>query len=69
MIDDLIPLDRKFEYLFGKPNINIIWMILVEKALAKVLRTYNAIKSLKSSEIFEEITGVPLLNPNNITFE
>ena len=43
-------------------------MILIEKALAKVLRSYNAIKNLTAAEIFEEVTGVPLLDSNKIIF-
>lgn len=46
IIDDFIPLDRKHEYLFGKPNKQMMWMILVEKALAKVVQSYNNIKNL-----------------------
>ena len=39
-----------------------MWMILLEKALAKVVRSFNNIRYLTSGEIFEEVTGVPLLN-------
>ena len=43
-------------------------MILIEKALAKIVKSYYSIKNLTAEQMFEEITGVPLLNPHRIIF-
>lgn len=68
VVDDRIPVDKKGDYLFGKPNCQLIWMILIEKALAKILRSYFNILNLSAGEIFEEVTGVPLINPSIIRY-
>ena len=54
--------------MFGKPDRPYIWMMLIEKALAKILKSYYNIKNLTAEQMFEELTGVPLLNPNKIIY-
>lgn len=52
VIDDFIPLDRKLEYLYGKPDKPFVWMMLIEKALAKIVKSYYCIKNLTAEQMF-----------------
>ena len=59
IIDDLFPC-----YIMGNPIVtrspsNIIWVLLLEKAIAKICKCYYNIKNLKISDCFLLLTGFP----------
>ena len=59
IIDDLFPC-----YIMGKRIVtrspsNIIWVLLIEKAIAKICKCYYNIKNLKISDCFLLLTGFP----------
>ena len=59
IIDDLFPC-----YIIGNPIVsrspsNIIWVLLLEKAIAKIYKCYYNIKNLKISDCFLLLTGFP----------
>lgn len=53
----MVPLDR-ICYDVGN------WVILLEKALAKVLGEYRYVEELSRGEAFSEVTGIPCWNKN-----
>lgn len=48
VIDDYVPVDEKGSPIFAKPYENSIWIILLEKARAKLHGSYE--KMIKNSE-------------------
>jgi len=59
IIDDYFPC-----YIMGNPIVtrspsNIIWVLLIEKAIAKIYKSYYNIKNLKISDCFLLLTGFP----------
>lgn len=67
IIDDYFPVVnstvkskiQKFKFRFSKPNGNELWVILLEKAWAKVNGGYRNTISGKESDVFECLTGYP----------
>jgi len=64
IIDDYIPCSKQgvFEKLapiFAKPKGNELWVLLLEKAWAKLFGNYSSIETGVSDEAFEFLLGVP----------
>lgn len=48
VVDDLIPVDSSDKYIFTQNNQTIL-MIIIEKALAKILGNYERLKCLQAT--------------------
>ena len=75
IVDDFIPVrlsrSNKPKCCFAKPHENEIWVILLEKAWAKINGGYLNIIAGKSREVFEVLTGFGSITFNilNLDFE
>lgn len=58
IIDDYIPCINKTP-VFSRANGNELWVILLEKAWAKVHGSYNRIIGGLSHQTFRDVTGAP----------
>ena len=57
-IDDFIPCDpRDGEPLFSRPEGNALWVLLLEKALAKFVGTYSQLEGGGAQWAFQVLTG------------
>jgi len=54
ILDDFVPMFslKPKEYLYRLPRYNIIAMLLIEKALAKILGNYDRVRALEFNQIF-----------------
>jgi calpain-15 len=59
-VDDLIPCSKASkEPVFSRNNGNELWVIILEKAYAKLHGSYLALKGGMAQESFEDLTGCP----------
>jgi hypothetical protein len=61
IVDDYVPVNDDGTIQFANPNNNELWVILLEKAWAKVNGGYLNIISGKASEVYKVLTGFPCL--------
>ena len=59
LVDDYIPCNRKGKPLFSQPNDNEFWVLILEKAWAKVHNNYANIISGSPIEVFKAVTYAP----------
>ena len=60
LLDEYIPINENNEPAFINPSIDYFWILLIEKAIAKVNRSYtNSLRSF-SSELIQILTEAPL---------
>jgi hypothetical protein len=60
LLDEYIPVNEDNEPAFINPSIDYFWILLIEKAIAKVNRSYtNSLRSF-SSELIQILTEAPL---------
>jgi hypothetical protein len=53
VIDDYIPINHLGKYYFQSPKEGDgIWMLLIEKAWAKILKSYHNINNKKPDQLF-----------------
>mmetsp|Transcript_8474 Transcript_8474/g.7515 ORF Transcript_8474/g.7515 Transcript_8474/m.7515 type:complete len:542 (+) Transcript_8474:177-1802(+) len=67
LVDDYIPCverDGKFVPLFSQNTENELWMFLLEKAVAKLYKTYLGLKLFTPEQVLEDILGVPSYTHN-----
>jgi calpain-15 len=64
-IDEMIPFRNKVP-IFSKPKNNELWVILLEKAWAKLYSSYKRIVSGHALETLHDLTGAPI---NYVTFK
>lgn len=61
IVDDYIPVDSNGKYLFDEPREGEgIWMVVLQKAWAKIMTSYHHLEALSPEFFFSEMTGVPL---------
>jgi len=58
-LDDYIPCHLQGGPIFSKTNGNELWVILLEKAYAKLYGSYHKIESGLSSCALKDLTGAP----------
>lgn len=58
VIDDYIPCDRG-EPVFSSANGNELWVILLEKAWAKLHGSYERIEAGFAENVMHDLTGAP----------
>lgn len=75
IIDDRFPVDHKGNSLFSKPKLDRkknkeIWVMLVEKAYAKIFGYYSALQLGLNGESLNTFTGAPTedINTSNPNF-
>lgn len=62
VVDDLFPFDPyKEQWAFSRTNQNEIWVLLLEKAWAKVFGSYQRIEVGNTGEALPVLTGAPTL--------
>lgn len=61
-MDDNIPCHRDATPAFTKSSENAIWVMLIEKAWAKIFRNYQRIESGHCEEALRDLTGAPTMN-------
>jgi len=59
VIDDFIPVTREGELFMSKAKGNELWVILIEKAFAKLHGSYERIIGGLSHEALRDLTGAP----------
>ena len=60
VLDDYIPCNSSsLQPLFSKPIGNEIWVLLIEKAWAKLIGSYYAAEMMTSDQFMEDLTGYP----------
>ena len=60
LLDEYIPINENNEPAFINPSVDYFWILLIEKAIAKVNRSYtNSLKSF-ASELIQILTEAPL---------
>ena len=57
MIDDLIPCDPRGRPVFSQPRDDALWVLLLEKALAKFVGTYAQLAGGGAAWAFQVLTG------------
>ena len=62
--DARFPVNYHEHFVYAKPNKHEIWVLLLEKAWAKLYKSYENISSGYSSEGLTAITGAPCINMN-----
>ena len=58
MVDDYFPIYKK-KPLYTRNNENELWVMLLEKAYAKVFKSYEAIESGLTGVAMNALTGAP----------
>ncbi len=61
IIDDYIPVDGNGQLYMSKAHGNELWVILIEKAYAKLHGSYERISGGLSHEALRDLTGAPSL--------
>ena len=61
LLDESIAINDKKEPVFINPPIEQFWILLVEKAIAKVNRSYGNSLRCFASELFPLLSGIPLM--------
>jgi hypothetical protein len=70
MIDDYFPLNNNNDnFAFISPKEENFWILLIEKALAKIHRSYGNIIRLLSSELIHLLTEIPLIKINHKNYK
>lgn len=58
-IDDSIPCEPISHPKFTRSLENDLWPMLIEKAYAKIHRSYFSLRELQVKDVFEDLTGCP----------
>ncbi|CAD8190588.1 unnamed protein product [Paramecium pentaurelia] len=59
VVDDYIPCNQKGYPIFSKANGNELWVLLLEKAYAKIYGSYNKIEQGLAGYALKDLTGAP----------
>ena len=59
LVDDYIPLDYSNKPLFCQPNFNEFWVLIAEKAWAKVHGSYASILNGKITDVYRSLGCCP----------
>jgi calpain-15 len=60
VVDDYFPFcNHKDQWAFSRANSNELWVLLLEKAWAKIFGSYQRIESGTSGEALPALTGAP----------
>lgn len=60
ILDDFIPVDKKDKPYFLKSKNNELWVIILEKAWAKLHRNYDKLDGQLTKETLHDYTGAPV---------
>ncbi|CDW86928.1 calpain family cysteine protease containing protein [Stylonychia lemnae] len=64
IVDDYFPCLPNGGPIFSKSNDNQLWILLLQKAFAKVSGSYMSLQSGNPSDLFQDLTGSPTLTLN-----
>ena len=60
-LDDYIPFNNiKNKFSFSRPSNNELWVVLLEKAWAKIYKSYSNIEGGDPEEPLHDLTGAPV---------
>ena len=65
-LDDYLPITQSGQEMFARANDSELWVLLLEKAFAKISGNYQMLSQGQEHEAFMDLTGAEKAEPNNV---